>query len=542
MDLNQTVEFGGIQVRAFYAGHVLGAAMFHVSYRGQSVVYTGDYNTQADRHLGAAAISRCRPDVLITETTYARTIRDSKRARERDFLKSIHDTVKEGGKVLVPVFALGRAQELCILIETYWERMGLGHVPVYFSAGLTERANYFYQLFISWTNQKIKNTFVRRNMFDFQSIKPFDRSLIDSPGPMVVFATPGMLNAGTSLELFKRWCGNKRNSVIIPGYCVAGTVGNKILSGRTSVEIDGKMHRVECSVRSLSFSAHADARGIMHIIRQAQPRNVVLVHGEKGKMAFLKERIAELGINCADPANGESVLLPSPATVAARADPDLLDDAVASEAAAREAAGGEQAMLAPISAVPVSNALLIVDSANRVMLTSAAEPEAAARRGPLAHLLHRHDQHHDSHSHHHHSHQDDPDEADDEDRHDDRMEEPDDGVYSDAWVASQVRTLLGTHAVTMACPVRLRDSLVGASTAETAAKLAAAFSLRAVAAPPPPQPVAKKLMGKVDEEQNPWLLSGNGVAITLREASRALVEWDAPQENQAQEMIDALEK
>jgi integrator complex subunit 11 len=98
-----------------------------------------------DRHLGAAWIDRCRPDILITESTYATTIRDSKRCRERDFIKKVHGCLDRGGKVLIPVFALGRAQELCILLETYWERMQLQY-PIYFSLGLTEKVlkkNYF---------------------------------------------------------------------------------------------------------------------------------------------------------------------------------------------------------------------------------------------------------------------------------------------------------------------------------------------------------------------------------------------------------------
>ena len=70
-------------------------------------------------------------------------------------------------QVLIPVFALGRAQELCILLETYWERMNL-KVPIYFSGGMAEKANNYYKLFISWTNEKIKKTFVERNMFDFK--------------------------------------------------------------------------------------------------------------------------------------------------------------------------------------------------------------------------------------------------------------------------------------------------------------------------------------------------------------------------------------
>lgn len=87
MTLHQTIHHNGISIKPYYAGHVLGAAMFHISVGNQSVVYTGDYNMTPDRHLGAAWIDECRPDVLITETTYATTIRDSKRSRERDFLK-----------------------------------------------------------------------------------------------------------------------------------------------------------------------------------------------------------------------------------------------------------------------------------------------------------------------------------------------------------------------------------------------------------------------------------------------------------------------
>lgn len=177
--------------------------------------------------------------MLITESTYATTIRDSKRCRERDFLKKVHETVERGGKVLIPVFALGRAQELCILLETFWERMNL-KVPIYFSTGLTEKANHYYKLFITWTNQKIRKTFVQRNMFEFKHIKAFDRTFADNPGPMVVFATPGMLHAGQSLQIFRKWAGNEKNMVIMPGYCVQGTVGHKILSGQRKLEMEGR--------------------------------------------------------------------------------------------------------------------------------------------------------------------------------------------------------------------------------------------------------------------------------------------------------------
>ncbi|XP_078281607.1 integrator complex subunit 11 isoform X2 [Rhinoraja longicauda] len=270
----------------------------------------GDYNMTPDRHLGAAWIDKCRPDLLISESTYATTIRDSKRCRERDFLKKVHDAIERGGKVLIPVFALGRAQELCILLETFWERMNL-KAPIYFSTGLTEKANHYYKLFITWTNQKIRKTFVQRNMFEFKHIKPFDRTYADNPGPMVVFATPGMLHAGQSLQIFRKWAGHDKNMVIMPGYCVQGTVGHKILSGQRKLELEGRQTlEVKMQVEYMSFSAHADAKGIMQLIRQAEPHHVLLVHGEAKKMGFLKQKIEqEFSINCYMPANGETATI-----------------------------------------------------------------------------------------------------------------------------------------------------------------------------------------------------------------------------------------
>ena len=90
VNLHQVIKIDDeLEIKAYYAGHVLGAAMFQVRGGEESLVYTGDYNMTPDRHLGAAWIDKVRPDLLISESTYATTIRDSKRCRERDFLKKV---------------------------------------------------------------------------------------------------------------------------------------------------------------------------------------------------------------------------------------------------------------------------------------------------------------------------------------------------------------------------------------------------------------------------------------------------------------------
>ncbi|KAK1309067.1 Cleavage and polyadenylation specificity factor subunit 3-II [Acorus calamus] len=318
VDLKQVVQVDkDLQIRAYYAGHVLGAAMFYAKVGENTMVYTGDYNMTPDRHLGAAQIDRLQLDLLITESTYATTIRDSKYAREREFLKAVHKCVAGGGKILIPTFALGRAQELCILLDDYWERMNL-KIPIYFSAGLTIQANMYYKMLIGWTSQKIKDCQTTRNPFDFKHVCSFDRSLINSPGPCVLFATPGMISGGFSLEVFKQWAPSELNLVTLPGYCVAGTIGHKLMSGKpTRIDLDkDTCIDVRCQIHQLSFSPHTDAKGIMDLVEFLSPRHVILVHGEKPKMASLKGRIqSELGIPCYDPANNDTVVVSSTKTV-----------------------------------------------------------------------------------------------------------------------------------------------------------------------------------------------------------------------------------
>jgi len=289
------------------------------------------------------------------------------------------------------VFALGRAQELCILLDTYWERMNL-NVPIYFSAGLTEKSIQYYKLFISWTSQSVKQTHVKRNAFDFKHIETFDRGDLDKPGPCVLFATPGMLHAGTSLEAFKHWAPNPKNLLIIPGYCVVGTVGSRLTAGfQGPVEIDGRNTvEVRCGIAHVSFSAHADAKGIMQLLRQAEPSNVVLVHGEKKKMGFLREKIRrEFGIPCFDPANGQYIQIQASTSVPIKISTKLLQNAIqecqvscSDEAAQKQGAEHRSKRLCTqrggaFGQIPVTGVMVLKDKASpELMVTSDAAKEA----------------------------------------------------------------------------------------------------------------------------------------------------------------------
>jgi len=325
IEMNETIQIlSGTYLRPYYAGHVIGAAMFYLIMGDEKIVYTGDYNTNADRHLCSAWIDSVKPDLLITEATYGSLIRDCRRARERKFLQMIHECVKRGGVALIPIFALGRAQELCLLLESYWERMGL-QVPIYITGALTEKANEIYKKYINYTKCNFKENLTDKNMFDFKFIKPYVRNA-EFQGPCVIFSTPAMLHSGMSLKIFGNICHSENNLLILPGYCVRGTLGDQVLCGSKEIEIHNKKYVVRLQIENLSFSAHADVMGIMKIIEQCKPKKIMLVHGSTSRMQSLARTIKRhVDIEVYMPQNGTVIDLPNDDVIDLRISRDEYD-------------------------------------------------------------------------------------------------------------------------------------------------------------------------------------------------------------------------
>ena len=342
LNLQEPIVVDGMEIKAYYAGHVLGAVMFHVKYQGQSVMYSGDYNMTADRHLGAAKIDRpLWPDVVITECTYALTNHNPKLTRERDFLRLVHSHVTvTKGRVLIPVFTLGAVQEMSMLLEQHWERTKC-KVPIYFAQGMMEKAQAYYRSFAKWGPSEADE----ESVFTFRHIRPMSDTMrreflrhddndenvsTEDVEPCIVFASPGMLAGGLSLQIFRKWHKFESTLVLIPGYCSGGTTGYRLQEAyqaakrtknstasserkkRKRDEDSGFMLKdrgldlqVRCEVKSMSFASHVDSLGIMRFLRQCQPRHVVLVHSEASKMVRFKNKLATHipGLPVYDPAN-----------------------------------------------------------------------------------------------------------------------------------------------------------------------------------------------------------------------------------------------
>lgn len=204
VDFHEESEVEGIRFIPYTAGHVLGAAMFSIEIAGVRVLYTGDFSCEEDRHLCSAEIPPLRPDVVIMEATYGTRNHDDRESREKRFTSVVHKTVAKGGKCLIPCFALGRAQELQLILDEYWSvHEDLQQIPVYYASALATKCLGVYRTFMGSMNKDIKRRAALQNPFNFRYITAIRGRDEIEDGPCVVLASPGMLQSGLS-QLYSR--------------------------------------------------------------------------------------------------------------------------------------------------------------------------------------------------------------------------------------------------------------------------------------------------------------------------------------------------
>ncbi|KAL4818708.1 beta-lactamase-like protein [Aspergillus spinulosporus] len=353
IDFNTTHTINSIRITPYPAGHVLGAAMFLISIAGLNILFTGDYSREEDRHLIPATVPRgVNIDVLITESTFGISSNPPRLEREAALMKSITGVLNRGGRVLMPVFALGRAQELLLILEEYWEtHPELQKIPIYYIGNTARRCMVVYQTYIGAMNDNIKRLFRQRmaeaeasgdksvsaGPWDFKYVRSL-RSLerFDDVGGCVMLASPGMLQTGTSRELLERWAPNERNGVVMTGYSVEGTMAKQLLNepdqihavmsraatgmGRTRMNGNDEEQKImiprRCTVDEISFAAHVDGVENRNFIEEVSAPVVILVHGEKHQMMRLKSKLLSLNaektvkVKVYTPANCEEVRIP----------------------------------------------------------------------------------------------------------------------------------------------------------------------------------------------------------------------------------------
>ena len=316
LDYHQEGQHNGIRYHAYNAGHVLGAGMWMIEISGVRILYTGDFSREADRHLLGAETPLVSPDILIVESTYGINVHDKREEREQKFCKWVTDIVLRGGRCLLPVFAIGRAQELLLILDEYWaNHKEVQNIPIYYASSLAKKCNTVFESYINLMNDQVREQYDvlkhKKNPFVFQHITLLkDLHSFDDNGPSVVMASPGMLQSGLSLELFEKWCPDERNGVVISGYCVEGTNARNIQSNpREFQRQSGKVVPLRCSIHTVSFSAHSDFEQTREFVRAIGTKHAVLVHGDALQMQRLSERLPKdmPYLTCYTPDNGNKI-------------------------------------------------------------------------------------------------------------------------------------------------------------------------------------------------------------------------------------------
>jgi len=309
IDYHQEISLGSLRFTSYPAGHVLGAAMFLIEIGGIRVLYTGDYSTEEDRHLIPARVPNWneKPDVMICESTYGVQSLEPRFEKEERFTTLVQGILKRGGRVLMPVFALGRAQELLLILDEYWaNHPELNQIPIYYISNLAAKCMKVYQTFIHGMNDQIKRkfnqginpwTFYREGKGVFKkgyvtNLKAIDK--FDDRGPCVVMASPGFMQSGVSRELLERWAPDRRNALLVTGYSIEGTMAREMLKEPNEI-IGMKGNKIprRLDVHYISFSAHVDYTQNAAFIDQIMPTHLVLVHGELNNMTRLKNALKD---------------------------------------------------------------------------------------------------------------------------------------------------------------------------------------------------------------------------------------------------------
>lgn len=350
IDYHTTHTISSIRITPYPAGHVLGAAMFLIEIAGLNIFFTGDYSREQDRHLVSAEVPKgVKIDVLITESTYGIASHVPRLEREQALMKSITSILNRGGRVLMPVFALGRAQELLLILDEYWGKHAeFQRYPIYYASNLARKCMLVYQTYVGAMNDNIKRLFRERmaeaeasgdgagkgGPWDFKyirSLKNLDR--FDDVGGCVMLASPGMLQNGVSRELLERWAPSEKNGVIITGYSVEGTMAKQIMQEPDQIQAvmsrsmagarrapggDGEKVLIprRCSVAEYSFAAHVDGVENREFIEEVAAPVVILVHGEQHNMMRLKSKLLSLNasktakVKVFSPRNCEELRIP----------------------------------------------------------------------------------------------------------------------------------------------------------------------------------------------------------------------------------------
>ena len=311
VDEGQSASFGDMRVTFHPNGHILGSTYLDVCLAGKHILFSGDLGRPNDLIMRPPE-PPCYCDYLVIESTYG-----DRRHDQRDLMDIvadiITDTASDGGSVLIPSFAVGRAQGMLYLIQTLRNKKRIPYLPIYLDSPMAISATELMQRHHHL--HKLSHKQCVSLSHDIQFLRTVEQSMAlnEVVVPCIIVSASGMATGGRVLHHLKRMLGNHRNTVMFAGYQAGGTRGARLVAGEPKVKIHGQYYNVKARIENMDFlSAHADCDEILDWLRKtpAAPKHCFVTHGEPEAADQLRIKLnEELGWSASTPQMGECQIL-----------------------------------------------------------------------------------------------------------------------------------------------------------------------------------------------------------------------------------------
>ena len=296
----------------FYpAGHIAGAAMILLDSDEGRVLISGDVSVSSQRTVDGCKPPTVRPDVLILESTYGGRLHANRATEERRLVERIVAITRAGGKVLIPAFALGRAQELIEILRAFRKAGELASIPVWVDGMVRAVCGIYSQFpdalplalqergakFFDETTRAIE-TVAQRNALAWET------------SPSIIIASSGMLAGGPSLSYARALAGKPEHAILLTGYQDEESPGRKLQAmatrGHGALKLGKDIVDVQCQLGTYALSAHADEGQLIALTETGDPTTVFVVHGDGSARASLQKALRERGRRVELPRVGQS--------------------------------------------------------------------------------------------------------------------------------------------------------------------------------------------------------------------------------------------
>jgi len=290
-----------IKLTLHNAGHILGSSIIHLHIGDgyHNIVYTGDFKFGRTMLLEPATCVFPRAETLVIESTYGgqEDLMPERTSVEGKLATIVNETAEKGGKVLIPVPAVGRAQEVMLVLDSYMKNGLMKEMPIYIE-GMISEATAIHTAFPEYLVRELRDQMLHKDINPFQSdyftvvTHPADREQIVAGQPAIIMATSGMLEGGPAIDYFKQVAADPKNVLLFVSYQIEGTLGNRLKNGVKEVSMmssNGKIEAIKVDLRIESvegFSGHSDRNQLLSFLRRISPKpsKIIVGHGERHKV------------------------------------------------------------------------------------------------------------------------------------------------------------------------------------------------------------------------------------------------------------------